>query len=80
MRKILDITLTPDIVVAIKQAPDGCGVYLRDCVWQFQSVGDLDKTEACYTISDCKSAQLIKMREDAQVEQTNESAIVESDS
>jgi hypothetical protein len=80
MRKILDITLTPDIVAAIKQAPDGCGVYLRDCTWQFQSVGDIDKTETCYAISDCKSAQLIKMKEDAQAEQTNESAIVESDS
>lgn len=80
MRKILDITLTPDIVAAIKQAPDSCGVYLRECTWQYQAVGDLDKTETCYTISDCKSAQLIKMKEDVQVEQTNESAIVESDS
>lgn len=80
MRKILDITLTPDIVAALKQVQDGCGVYLRDCTWQFQSVGDVDKTEICYTISDCKSAQLVKMREDVQPEQTNESAIVESDS
>lgn len=80
MRKIFDFVLTPDMVAAIKQVQDGCGVYLRDCTWQFQSVGDIDKTETCYTISDCKSAQLVKMREDVQTEQTNESAIVESNS
>lgn len=76
MRKIFDFVLTPDMVAAIKQVQDGCGVYLRDCTWQFQSVGDLDKTETCYTISDCKSAQLVKMREDAQPTENTESAIV----
>ncbi len=76
MRKIFDFVLTPDMVAAIKQGQDGCGVYLRDCTWQFQSVGDIDKTEACYTISDCKSAQLVKMRENAQPTENTESAIV----
>ena len=76
MRKIFDFVLTPDMVAAIKQVQDGCGVYLRDCTWQFQSVGDIDKTETCYTISDCKSAQLVKMREDAQPVENTESAIV----
>ena len=76
MRKIFDFVLTPDMVAAIKQVQDGCGVYLRDCTWQFQSVGDLDKTETCYTISDCKSAQLVKMREDTQQAENTESAIV----
>lgn len=76
MRKIFDFVLTPDMVAAIKQVQDGCGVYLRDCTWQFQSVGDLDKTETCYTISDCKSAQLVKMREDTQPTENTESAIV----
>lgn len=76
MRQIFDFVLTPDMVAAIKQVQDGCGVYLRDCTWQFQSVGDLDKTEACYTISDCKSAQLVKMREDAQPPENTETAIV----
>lgn len=76
MRKIFDFVLTPDMVAAIKQVQDGCGVYLRDCTWQFQSVGDIDKTETCYTISDCKSAQLVKMREDAQPTENTESAIV----
>lgn len=76
MRKIFDFVLTPNMVAAIKQVQDGCGVYLRDCTWQFQSVGDIDKTETCYTISDCKSAQLVKMREDAQPTENTESAIV----
>ena len=76
MRKIFDFVLTPDMVAAIKQVQDGCGVYLRDCTWQFQSVGDIDKTETCYTISDYKSAQLVKMREDAQPTENTESAIV----
>lgn len=76
MRKIFDFVLTPDMVAAIKQVQDGCGVYLRDCTWQFQSVGDLDKTEACYTISDCKSAQLVKMRENTQSTENTESATV----
>lgn len=76
MRKIFDFVLTPDMVAAIKQVQDGCGIYLRDCTWQFQSVGDIDKTETCYTISDCKSAQLVKMREDAQPTENTESAIV----
>jgi hypothetical protein len=76
MRKIFDFVLTPDMVAAIKQVQDGCGVYLRDCTWQFQSVGDIDKTETCYTISDCKSAQLVKMREDTQPTENTESAIV----
>ena len=76
MRKIFDFVLTPDMVAAIKQVQDGCGVYLRDCTWQFQSVGDIDKTETCYTISDCKSAQLVKMRENAQPTENTESAIV----
>ena len=76
MRKIFDFVLTPDMVAAIKQVQDGCGVYLRDCTWQFQSVGDIDKTETCYTISDCKSAQLVKMREDAQPTENTESVTV----
>ena len=80
MRQILDIRLTPEMVNTIKQVQDGCGVFLQDCTWQFESVGDIDKTETCYTFTDFKSAQLLKRAEEVQAEQTNESAIVESNS